>query len=93
MVHFLGIIEQKTNEILSAYHNYVKSKSTEESNDPGLQTSSESTKHGPVSFRPSILGVGPSAPMGAETLFVNPPKLADYSSDDGSGDEGDARPH
>ena len=42
--------------------------------------------------KPSILGIGPSVPMGSEPLSVNPPKLADYSSDDGSADDGDPRP-
>jgi len=80
MSYFLGVIEQRTNEILSAYH---KIKLQGGTSNEGLSM--------PFS-KPSILGIGPTVPMGGEPLSVNPPKLADYSSDDGSSDEKDLRP-
>ena len=90
MPNFLAIIEERSNEILSAYHN-LKSQghltnsvsSNANLNNPLIPTSSS---------KPSILGVGPSAPMGRDPISVNPPKLADYASDEGSSEDCETRP-
>lgn len=82
MLYFLGIIEERTNEILSSYH---KMKSKSRLNET-LDTSQ-------VSSSSNILGAGPTIPMDKDPIFVNPPKIADYSSDDDSvEDEDQARP-
>merc|ERR1712159_330876 len=36
---------------------------------------------------PSVLGMGPTTPMGQDLIHVNPPKLEDYSSEDEDEDE------
>ena len=83
MIEFLGIIEQRSNEILSAYHNLKLQ------NRKAGRYSIDST---PSASTQSILGFGPSIPMGSVPISINPPKLTDYASDDGSIDECDARP-
>ena len=40
---------------------------------------------------PSVLGMGPTTPMGQDLIHVNPPKLEDYSSEEEEDDD-DARP-
>lgn len=149
MVHYLGVIEQRTNEIYSAYRHYFGSNDNDHitgntnnnlkiigarsnydliasrfspSHRP-LQANHRNLKHKKLNIlntitssnfnastsgiannssatatvlkTPSnksninILGVGPSAPMGSEPLFVNPPKLTDYSSSSDSDREED----
>jgi len=97
MLHFLGLIEQRTNEILSMYHkmntrNDGQSSVSLSATDliiqkTGGQETSEEDRGGPILPRSSILGIGPCVPMGSEPIHVNPPKLADYSSDENSGGE------
>jgi hypothetical protein len=40
---------------------------------------------------PSVLGMGPTTPMGQDLIHVNPPKLEDYSSEE-EDDNDDTRP-
>mmetsp|Transcript_61948 Transcript_61948/g.72442 ORF Transcript_61948/g.72442 Transcript_61948/m.72442 type:complete len:551 (+) Transcript_61948:282-1934(+) len=80
MLHYLGLIEQRTNELLSMYHSM---KSFDQPSSKNIESASFSSTN--------ILGAGPSAPMGTEPIHVNPPKLADYSSDDQSVDDGDGK--
>ena len=103
MLHYLGVIEQRTNSILSQYHSFnVRDQSVTYQDSigdfsRGLDESSNlaqdknrglNTIEDTIPSCSDILGVGPSLPMGSDPIFVNPPKLADYSSDEGSGDEG-----
>lgn len=86
MVHYLGVVEQKTNEVLAQYAEIRNA----------LLNPSE-IKDAPKSPTPvisTVLGVGPKVPMGQDLLHVNPPKLDDYQSDDeeGDDDEDDTRP-
>eukprot|EP00814_Leptocylindrus_danicus_P000901 CAMPEP_0116005004 /NCGR_PEP_ID=MMETSP0321-20121206/920_1 /TAXON_ID=163516 /ORGANISM="Leptocylindrus danicus var. danicus, Strain B650" /LENGTH=554 /DNA_ID=CAMNT_0003473375 /DNA_START=1314 /DNA_END=2978 /DNA_ORIENTATION=+ len=82
MLYFLGIIEERTNEILSTYHKMKSKSRLNETLD---------TSH--VSSSSNILGAGPTTPMDKDPIFVNPPKIADCSSDDDSIDDDDlARP-
>ena len=94
MLYFLGIIEQRTNEILSTYYTL---KSLEQSTlfdgtDDGFDGILPLSEHPAapttrsLSMGQHILGIGPTVPMGKEQISVNPPKLSDYSSDDGSVD-------
>ena len=87
---FLAIIEERSNEILSAYHN-LKSQGhikTTGNSDAGLNNQFLP----PSSLTPSILGVGPSIPMGGDPISVNPPKLTDYASDEVSNEDCETRP-
>jgi len=97
MFHFLGIIEERTNEIISI-HNTMKSleKSSgyEMSYEEDLRendTISPISQHLPrarSSFsKHANQTSGPVAPMGADQIYVNPPKLTDCSSDDDSADD------
>ena len=40
---------------------------------------------------PSVLGMGPTTPMGQDLIHVNPPKLEDYSSEE-EDDNDDTQP-
>ena len=101
MLHFLGVIEQRTNDLLTAYHNLVV-KDKELLSDTTLNEKSMKNVGSsllmscdtPDSSMPqlNILGAGPEIPMGGEQIFINPPRLADYSSDDNSIDDGGGGP-
>lgn len=82
MLHFLGIIEQKTNEILNHYYRIECHKNAENDDDDDNYQNQENKQ------LQCILGVGPTMPMGVETMNVNPPKLLDYSSDENSVEDG-----
>jgi hypothetical protein len=79
MPHYLGLVEQKANQLLGDYEgarvSLAKGPETEAKGTDGL---------------PTLLGAGPKIPMGQEHLQVNPPKLDEYQSDDDDDDE--ARP-
>ncbi|EEY63908.1 Outer Dynein Arm Docking Complex [Phytophthora infestans T30-4] len=103
MMAYLGVIEQKTNEILHQYAAVVtrqqadaqKSKPTSDAYDRESQfaaaVGAAGGTNGAVATLHSILGVGPIAPMGQEPLQINPPNLDDYSSEgEDSGDNDDA---
>eukprot|EP01029_Cantina_marsupialis_P009111 TRINITY_DN2133_c0_g3_i1.p1 TRINITY_DN2133_c0_g3~~TRINITY_DN2133_c0_g3_i1.p1 ORF type:complete len:560 (-),score=210.49 TRINITY_DN2133_c0_g3_i1:68-1747(-) len=98
MMQFLGMIEQRTNEII-------------QDKVLGLQPSSPRASEAHPSPRPMsgvrpmtgasvqsnggmMLGTGPAAPMGTDAIRVSPPSLDDYSSEsDGDDmDDSDTRP-
>ena len=79
MIQFLGIIEQRTNEILAVYHN-IK---TKEKQRYALK---DSTKGAAT---PNVLGLGPTIPMGQDLIHINPPKLEEFSSDEENSDAED----
>ncbi|GBG32774.1 Coiled-coil domain-containing protein 63 [Hondaea fermentalgiana] len=112
IMQFLGIIEQRTNEILQMWAAYSRRQLPNSPNggNPGdLGLGGDLDNEGPGSpllspgspFSPgspggpgspsnalvSILGQGPTAPMGQDTVQINPPSLNEYSSDEGSDDE------
>lgn len=82
ILHFLGIIEQQTNQILNNfYHNIPVNDLDAENSD----TSDIASPQQQDSIKlQCILGVGPKTPMAVDTMNVNPPKLLDYSSDENS---------
>lgn len=83
MLQFLGIIEQRTNEILALYHQI-------QAKERARISSFDVTKGAAT---PNVLGLGPSIPMGQDLIHVNPPKLEEFSSDEGSDeDDDDAKP-
>ena len=96
MLYYLGVIEQRTNDILGNYHKVVCKKNMYNSGD--VNGGIINSENGKISIseqhqttlsqsQVTILGSGPELPMGGEPLFVNPPRLTDYSSDENSVDE------
>ena len=79
MLQFLGIIEQRTNEILAVYHN-IKAKERQR------YAEKDSTKGAAT---PNVLGIGPTIPMGQDLIHINPPKLEEFSSDEEGSDAED----
>ena len=80
MLDYLAAIEERANAIISDYAE-VKVRQREEAQDEIQDT-------GPM---PSVLGMGPTTPMGQDLIHVNPPKLEDYSSEE-EDDNDDTRP-
>lgn len=100
MVHYLGVIEQRANEILKQYAE-IRSALLQPSHSIGqfatessaVLTHDSSPSPLKLATLTSVLGVGPKVPMGQDLLHVNPPKLDDYQSEDEEEDEEeDARP-
>ena len=107
MVHSLGLIEQKANQLLQHY-NKVRSllqapvsfagKTPGKTPFSGAGTSGDDADMieqdaGVSQSLVSVLGTGPKVPMGQELLHVNPPKSEDYRSDESDNeDDGDTRP-
>jgi len=94
VMQFLGIVEQRSNEIL---HKYLALKKEEEERLAQAAALNEANKpskvHSPPRTLASVLGQGPNIAMGENQLNVNPPRLEDYSSGEGSDeDDGEARP-
>ena len=85
MTACLGAIEEKVNYILSKFHSICGS---EETASKRIISTAPPFDAAAPSMGTNLLGTGPVAPMSLEPMYVNPPKLADYSSDDDSGDEG-----
>ncbi|CEG46949.1 uncharacterized protein PHALS_03618 [Plasmopara halstedii] len=95
LMTYLGVIEQKTNEILQQYaalvaidvqSNKVQSDILDQA--ASVAVGAAGGTNGAVAKLHSILGVRPIAPMGQEPLQINPPNLNDYSSDEGDTDDG-----
>ena len=86
MMQYLGMIEQRTNEILQLYATV--------SAPPVEQASKHDQSSGAdPSALINVLGAGPMTPMGQELIQINPPNLNDYSSEeDSDDDEIEARP-
>ena len=81
MLDYLAAIEERANAIISDYAE-VKQRQREQVSDDVPEDT------GPM---PSVLGMGPTTPMGQDLIHVNPPKLEDYSSEEEEDDD-DARP-
>ena len=84
MMQYLGMIEQRTNEILQTYATATR---------PRGATGGEDVQLSAPQALINVLGSGPITPMGQELIQINPPNLNDYSSEEDSGDdESEARP-
>ena len=85
MMQYLGMIEQRTNEILQLYAT-VSAPPVDDSRQQDQQGADPSALI-------NVLGAGPMTPMGQELIQINPPNLNDYSSEeDSDDDEIEARP-
>ncbi|KAJ8609533.1 hypothetical protein CTAYLR_006021 [Chrysophaeum taylorii] len=86
MLQHLAIIEEKCNEIIRQYCAIKAAEAKATSTDAGASSSQ-------AEVLPSVLGIGPTTPMGQDLIHVTPPKLEDYSSEeDDDDDEGETRP-
>ena len=88
ILHYLGIIEERTLEIISSYE---RGKKSGNSDDPHQTNSSNSFgKDLPLSTYHGHGSGLKARPIGGSTeqaLMINPPRLLDYSSDDESADD------
>ena len=98
MMQYLGMIEQRTNEILHAYALIGTDGKRSKPPTPAAQPAqTPAAQAGGRASTPqtmlNILGLGPPTPMGQDAIQINPPNLEDYSSEDESeDDDDDARP-
>mmetsp|Transcript_31772 Transcript_31772/g.41992 ORF Transcript_31772/g.41992 Transcript_31772/m.41992 type:complete len:154 (-) Transcript_31772:197-658(-) len=96
MMHYLGMIEQHTNEVMQIYaaaQQKHKERQVALMEDGKIAPDPELLHNRPTQAMVSVLGQGPNAPMGKDHLHVNPPKLEDWSSEEGSEDDNEeARP-
>lgn len=89
MLHYLGIIEMRTNEILYSFKQQIVEKNAPPSAIDEI-TIQQHTTDGDNFQSEIFLGSGPAQPMTGVSFNVNPPRLNDYSSDEeASGDDGD----
>ncbi len=86
ILHFLGTIEDYTNRILNDHYFIQVNSEQEHEIDDEILSSSKAKDSDQLHY---VIGVGPTLPMAAESMNVNPPKLLDYSSDENSVDDGD----
>lgn len=92
IMQFLGMIEQRTNEILQQFASMKRAQEVSKGISQG-QTEVDIRTSTP-NLMVNILGIGPATPMGGEQLQINPPNLEDYSSEDESDDSEDqSRPY
>lgn len=87
LVYYLGLIEQKANQILAKYsavRAYLMNAAQQSSAMTGTSKSASQSMTQSESNKSivAILGSGPKIAMGQETIHINPPKLDDYQSDD-----------
>eukprot|EP00937_MAST-01D_sp_MAST-1D-sp2_P006080 g6080.t1 len=101
MMQYLGLIEQRTNEILQQFA-ALKAQQAQQAAASGEAAAEadeadagaeEDVEQGTPQAVLAIMGMGPPTPMGQDLLQVEPPDLDDYSSQDESDEEEDeARP-
>ena len=101
MMQYLGMIEQRTNEILQSFAGLkvAQAQSAAAREASGMDSLEEpsAAAEADTSATPqavlAIMGMGPPTPMGQDLIQVDPPNLEDYSSDEESDeDDDDARP-
>lgn len=73
MMQYLGIIEQRTNEILQQF---AASQAAMQGQDT-------------MSLQSAVLGQGPAVPAGAATVVIEPPSIPEEEGSDGGGDVSD----
>lgn len=84
MMQYLGIIEQRTNEILQLYA----------STQAQTREGAVDAQGNPLPTVASILGQGPQLPAGHNQIIIQPPTTTEdlYDSDDDSDDDDEDRP-
>lgn len=97
MLQFLGVIEQRTNEIMQKLATKKRSDAVEDAADEealGISLGASAAAAKPGQTLVSLLGSGPHTEHGSDMLApVDPPKVDDYDSDgEESVDDTDARP-
>jgi hypothetical protein len=85
MLHYMGIIEERTNTILSNYYRCKTRMQSRETESPKVKESERcnETKTGNATENCQ------KQQKSCDPIAVNPPKVIDYSSDENSGDEAD----
>merc|ERR1719181_2493938 len=76
MMQYLGIIEQRTNEILQMY----------------AASQAAAAGQDPAAVQAAVLGQGPTTPAGATLVSIEAPSTMEDGSDDSSEEEDDDRP-
>jgi len=85
MMQYLGIIEQRTNEILQAWAMHQS-----EAEGKGGEGDDEESKVASPTFKiSSVIGQGPSHPMGDQKIQIAPPAMEEYASGDEDSDDED----
>ena len=85
MLQYLGIVEQRVNDLMQQY---AMVKAADAHAGGGMEG-------GDASGALTVLGTGPSMPMGQDLVRVNPPRIDEFESDDEDAlddDDDDARP-
>lgn len=83
----LGTIGERSNEIAVSYNEMILMERTVSFADVGAIGPNASKAKPRASPAIIHLAAGPSTPRAVDRLCIHPPRLADVSSDDGSGDE------
>lgn len=81
MLQFMGIIEDRANDILKEYYRYNPTSTVVDGVEGSIKA---------LARVPNVLGPGPISPKAKDNVCVHPPKIYDYSSDEEcSADEAD----
>jgi len=91
ILQYLGVIEARVNDVLQQYaavQQKERQRLAASEGDGESSTGKGSAKELTAAVL-NVLGSGPTVPMGQELIHVNPPKLDDYSSEEGSDDDDD----
>jgi chromosome segregation ATPase len=89
ILQYLGLIEARCNEVLQHYaacQQKERARQAEAERSGGGGGDDEYAMSGTAAVL-NVLGTGPTTPMGHDLIHVNPPKLDDNSSEEGSDEE------
>lgn len=87
MLPYLGLVEARCNEVLQQYAASQQRERSRLAEGSAGAKGDDSESNGMAAAVLNVLGTGPVTPMGQDLIHVNPPKLDDYSSDEGGSDE------
>jgi len=93
MMQYLGVIEQRTNEILQAYARTQADSAAATGAGGGAGAGAHDGSTEANARLASILGQGPVHSHGGIALHIDPPKLDDYSSDEDDSDDDNEAAH
>lgn len=90
ILQYLGLIEARCNDVLQSYAAFQqKERQRQMEQDKGAGGDDDGDMYGGTAAVLNVLGTGPTTPMGHDLIHVNPPKLDDVSSEEGSDNEDD----